>query len=432
MSSIGPNLGLEICVIGSLMMDDQRRAEILMRLSREMFLDDRYKNLYQTISEMVVSGHHIDYATVCADLQRHGKASLNEVLAESIEKTPCLDKGLEYAADLAKLSLHRRLYAALTKTASEILAGEIAEVSASSIFDRVAKAAGLIESERLFIPASELIDTFDVEAHDRKDGDPGLPETGIYDFDRAIQIFKPSTFTVVAARPAVGKSTLMRQAVMESAKRGPVLVFSLEESNEVVRDKMLCALAKVEYAKWYQGFSTKEEKTRLLIATGALESLPIVFHGGYSCDAARVKLAIRSMTEQGKKPIAVFVDHLQLMRHGKAESRDQAVGDTTRELRLASLEFNVPIILLCQMNRGIDNRGSDDKRPRLSDLRESGNIEANAVNVVFLWRESTRPEESGNVTVSIAKHRDGPTSDLELVLLKAVGVFGGKSFGRPA
>jgi len=111
------------------------------------------------------------------------------------------------------------------------------------------------------------------------------------------------------------------------------------------------------------------------------------------------------------------------MKHAKAENRDMAVGETTRELRLAALEFNVPIVLLCQMNRAIDQRGGSDKRPRLSDLRESGNIEANAVNVIFLWRESMEPEQANLVTCTLAKHRDGATTEFSLVLLKAIGTF---------
>jgi replicative DNA helicase len=160
---------------------------------------------------------------------------------------------------------------------------------------------------------------------------------------------------------------------------------------------------------------------------GQLAMLPIAIYGGYSVDASRVKLVIRAMIEANKKPGAVFVDHLQLMSHPKSASRDEAVGETTRQFRLMSLELEVPIILLCQMNRQQDTRGQEEKRPKLSDLRESGSIEANAPNIIFLWRASSSLEDAHKTTVTLAKHRDGPTAECELIFRKAIGVFGGKT-----
>lgn len=425
--ALGPTRELELSVIGSLLLDEAGRAESLSMLSAEMFLDLPERTIYEVLSSMVVAGAHVDGVTLLEELRHRGvleRAGGVETLGLALQGVPCADKSKEYASRLARATRKRRVIHAMTRMTSELSTGIEEDVDAGLIFDRISKAAGLVEGEKLLISTREMMADFDPTAHKAKLDSPDRAKAGLTDIDTAIDLFKPSNFTVLAARPAVGKSTLMRQMAMSAAQAGPVLIFSLEEANDVVRDKMICARAQVPYDTFYRGATTDDQDAFLMAAAGAIYELPIWYYGGYSCEAARVKLAIRSMVEKGEKPVAVFVDHLQLMRHAKAENRDMAVGETTRELRLASLEFGVPIILLCQMNRAIDQRGGGDKRPRLSDLRESGNIEANAVNVAFLWRESTEPDQANVVTFTLAKHRDGPTTEFGLVLLKAVGMFG--------
>jgi replicative DNA helicase len=424
--AVAPLRELELSVIGSLLQDDAGRAEALTVLQADMFLDLPERTVYETINAMVVAGAYIDPVTVLDELRHRGlleKSGGAETLGVAIEGVPRIDGAVEYAKRLARTTQKRRVIHALTKAASDLAHGEQTDVDAGILYDRISKACGLVEAEKLYLTMKELMSSFEPDAHKGKNSQEGRPKSGLVDLDYSIDLFKPSNFTVIAARPAVGKSTLLRQMATTVSENGPVAIFSLEEANDVVRDKMICARARVPYDTFYRGLTDGEQESKLMAAAAGLYDLPIYFYGGYSCDAARVKLVVRSMIERGVKPAAVFVDHLQLMRHGRAESRDQAVGDTTRELRLAALEFGVPIILLCQMNRAIDQRGSDDKRPRLSDLRESGNIEANAVNVMFLWRESNDPSEHAAITLTLAKHRDGPTTEFKMLLDKEQGTF---------
>jgi replicative DNA helicase len=418
------SLAVEMSLIGAVIMDDESRSEVLSIVSVGMLLDIRCQEILAAINDMAVDGEKIDLVTLANKLRHRGKleaAGGAVFLAEVVSQCPSTTGSMEYARILRENHDRRRLIGALHTVAHRLETGEEEKADPGIVYDRVMKLSGMSETERLVYRMRELLDGFDPEQHKPKDGGKGYPETGMADIDRAMAIFKPGCFTVLAARPGVGKSTLMRQMAVPASRMGPVLIFTLEESKEQVRDKMLCSMSNVDYSRWFRGMSAQEDDLKLVEIAGDLAGLPILFYGGYRCDVARVKLVLRTLSDRNERPTAVFIDHLQLMAHPKAENRDQAVGETTRELRLMSLEFNVPIILLCQMNRQIDQRPEKDRKPRLSDLRESGNIEANAPCVIFLWRENT--EDNNEITFTLAKHRDGPTTEFPLVFLKAYGKF---------
>lgn len=330
-SNLLADSALEMSVLGALIMQSSPRSATLELLSPEMFFTPAWRIVYETIEKMVLDNKPIDLVTLKNELDLAGH--LGEVggpaaLASLVEGVPNIEAAEEYARRLSKITLRRRLAAALQNTLTGITEGSEENLDPGRIYDNLARAAGLSTMERTLWWMRDLLSDFNPEVH-KTAAQQGVPSSGIAKLDEAMTIFKPSNFTVIAGRPGLGKSTLMRQIALEAAKSGPILIFTLEESMEAVRDKMLCVLAGVSYYRWYNGHTTSEEEKRLVIETGNLANLPIAFYGGYSCDASKVRLAIRRMTDEGKRPVAVFIDHLQLMYHPKAENRDQAVGETS-------------------------------------------------------------------------------------------------------
>lgn len=415
---------VEAAVVAGLVYSDGGRSEALELLTADLFSDLRARTVFEVVSDLFASNEAIDPVKVMAELRKRNlvdQAGGPEYIADAIERTPNVLHPALYAVDLRKIVLKRRMAATLADIAKEISQHPAQEVDPEAIYERIAKLVEGDGLERRYVTLEEALRDLEVDCHKKTLAEAGIPSTGLLDLDRKIAVLKPSNFTVLAARPGVGKSTLMRQMAMKAAESGPVLIFSLEESIEAVRDKMLCSAAGVSYWRWYSGGTNEAEDLRMIERMGDVAKLPVAFFNRYTVDAATVRFAARTVKKQRGALTAIFIDHLQLMKHPKGENRDQAVGETTRLLRLLSLELDVPIVLLCQMNRGIENRGMEDKRPRLADLRESGNIEANAPNVIFLWREN--PQSETEVILTVAKHRDGQRAEFPLFFNGPVGRF---------
>jgi replicative DNA helicase len=267
-----------------------------------------------------------------------------------------------------------------------------------------------------------ITDAMDSHAATERIGGVGVPEV-----DREIHLFEPGELTILAARPGVGKSSFMRQLIWNASASGPALVFSLEVTPKVLTQQLTCEAAEVPYESWRNTPGNEDFMMKIVDAMESVAKRPIYMFPRPTVTSLDVVLAVTQMSARGKHPIMITIDYLGLMKHEKSERQDLAIGATTRALKLMALEKKVPVLLLCQMNRQSEQRGTAKEydRPRLADLRDSGSIEQDADNILFLWRKD-RDEYSTPVvgrTLTIAKRRNGSVFESDLLFDKPKGRF---------
>jgi replicative DNA helicase len=236
---------------------------------------------------------------------------------------------------------------------------------------------------------------------------------GFPELDRVFGIYNPGRLTIVAGRPGEGKSTLFRQIMLRVSEIEPVSLFSLEESPETFRDKCVCTLSRVSYTDYANGRLDSSQVTRVMIAAGALNEKKIRVFNKEDIGIAKVRVIARWHKATFGCHGAIFIDHLQLMQRPKAKNDNSALSEVSRGLKKIALETSVPLIVASQLNRQVEHRES--RRPSLSDLRDSGAIEADADNVLFIFSPDVEAREQK--LISIGKHRDGAIAESNAVLL---------------
>src|SRR5213079_846516 len=254
----------------------------------------------------------------------------------------------------------------------------------------------------------------------------GTP-SGFRDLDRLTSGFQPGNLIIVAARPSMGKSGLglCMAANLAMREERPVAVFTLEMSKSEVTQRLMCSEAKVESQRLRTGKLAAEDWPRLTAACDKLAKAPIYVDDTGSITMMEIRSKARRLKSRHPDLGLIVVDYLQLMTSGgTAENRVQEVSQISRSLKILARDLDVPIIALSQLSRAVEQR--TDKRPILSDLRESGSIEQDADLVAFIYRDEYYNDESdqqGLAEVILAKHRNGPTDALKLSFLKRYAKF---------
>ncbi len=280
-----------------------------------------------------------------------------------------------------------------------------------------------------FLPIRDaLIEVFDrIEYLYQNQGIiPGIP-TGFRDLDRLTSGLQPADFIVVAARPSMGKTSLCLNIAQHVAvnQGKPVALFSLEMSKEQLVQRLLSAEARIPGQKLRTGDLDEEDWPRLVAAMGRLSEVPIFIDDSPVLTAMDIRAKTRRLVqEQG--PGLVIVDYLQLIAgHGRSsDSRQQEISDISRSLKALAREVKCPVVALSQLSRAVEQR--QNKRPVLSDLRESGAIEQDADLVAFIYRDEYYNPDSdrkGIAEVIVAKQRNGPTGDVRLAFLQDYTMF---------
>lgn len=410
------NTDLEREVVGSLIHCDIARPEILDIIREEMILTPSLQNAFAVCKEIYLSGGDMTPAVIVVGMVKRGmdeKHAVETVVNVMEAALGLYGAGVDAAREVANRHLALMVRRACTDILTEIETKKSIDIS--FVYEAIAGIETPNDRENHLWTMPELLMDFDVSLPKKTMQERGIPKFGIGKIDQTMAIFKPGNFTVLAGKPGGGKSTLMRQAALSASECGEVIIFSLEETKEQMRDKMSCAIAGVSYDTWNRGLANIDEEGRIAEAAIRLSCKSIRISTG-STDATRVKLAVKKLKASGKKISAVMIDTLNVMGHPKMDNRYQAVGETTRLLRLMALDLEVPILLLCQMNRNIDQRGNNAS-PRLSDLRDSGDIEANASNVLFLWKRDIDDIMDNSIVLTVAKHRDGRVGQTDLVFV---------------
>ena len=439
------NADAERSVLGAILLDNSAYNQAAALLTPDDFFLDSHRRLFLRMMELADRSRPIDLVTLCEDLMRNneleavGGAAYISSLTDGLPRFANIEHYAEIVRDKSLLRRLIQISSAITtrclegaEEAEDIL--DTAESLILSVGEQRVK-AGFVHFRDIFRTSFQSIDAL----HDRGKRITGL-ETGFRVFDDLTRGLQPSELIIIAARPSMGKTTFALNVAQHAALRQkqPVGVFSLEMSREALVLRLLCAEAQVDSHKLRGGFSSREDWTRMASALGRLAEAPIFIDDtpGLSVSEVRAK-ARRLQAEHGLG--LLIVDYMQLMSGRgssltvgvsstpsvlvKYENRTQEVSAISRGLKGLAKELRVPLIAISQLSRAPEERGG---RPRLSDLRESGQIEQDADLVAFIYREElSKPTEQnrGRAQIIIEKQRNGPTGEVNLAFLSKYTCF---------
>lgn len=423
----------EQAVIGSLFIDPRRIPEVLEKLRADDFYIKLNRDIYETIFAMFSYGQTIDPVTVGDQMKVRGVYTddCQRYLAELIHVTPTAANVLDYAAIVRDRALLRRL-------------GETADEINQMIHEESGEAEAMLEAAERKIyalrqgrnvggltPVSTVVQSvFDdlSAAADSGSRIPGAP-TGFVDLDQTILGLNPSELILVAGRPGMGKTSIALNMALHVAmtQSKTVAVFSLEMSKEQLVLRLLSKAALVPLKNLLTGRLSDQQWRAVAEAMQTLSATDIRIDDNPTLTVADMNAQCRRVSELG----LVVIDYLQLLQSAGSghswsnESRTQAVSDISRMMKIMAKELNVPVVCASQMSRA--NEGRQEKRPQLSDLRESGSIEQDADVVIGLYREgyyNRECEDPNKAEAIVLKNRKGATGVVELTWLPDYTSFG--------
>ncbi len=425
----------EQSILGALLIDRNALSEVSGRLRADAFYLEKHKEIYEAIMALYEESQPVDIVTVSDALAKRG--TLEKVgdvdyiahLSNSVLTTANVDNYVSIIEDKALL---RNLITESSKIVDLGYQGtmegtEVLSLAEKSIFD-IAQGLNRTGLEAI----NSLLDkTFTkLEELCMNKGDlTGVP-SGFIDLDRKTSGFQNSDLILVAARPAMGKTSFVLNIAVNAALRGfPVAIFSLEMSRTQLVNRILALESMVELEKIRTGKLDSEDWKKIGYSLGPLSRSPIYIDDNASTNTMEMMSKLRKLKlEKGLG--LVIIDYLQLMEsRKKSDNRQQEISEISRSLKIMAKELNVPIIALSQLSRAPEQRA--DHRPILSDMRESGAIEQDADMVMFLYRDDYYNEESEKrniVEVIIAKHRNGSTGTIELAWLPEYTKFGNRMY----
>ena len=410
----------EQSVIGSMLISKDAIGEVNEVLGGTDFYKPAHETIYDAIVDLYGRGEPADPVTVSAelnrrgDLQRVGGAPYLHTLSASV---PIAANAAFYAQIVREKSILRRLVDAGTKIAQLGYAGEGDVDDTVDLAQQEVYAIGEKRTHEDYADLNSLMQgTWDeIESISSNKGmSTGVP-TGFADLDDLTNGFSGGQMIIVAARPAVGKSTLALDFCRAASIHNNLtsVVFSLEMSRSEIMMRLLSAEAKVALNHMRKGDMTDDDWNKLGAKMGQVSGAPMFIDDSPNMTMMEIRAKARRLKQRHDLKLIV-IDYLQLMSSGKkVESRQVEVSEFSRQIKLLAKELEVPIIALSQLNRGPEQRS--DKRPMMSDLRESGAIEQDADIVMLLHREDVYEKESpraGEADIIVAKHRNGPTRDV--------------------
>lgn len=416
------NVEAEQAVLGAMMLDHNAVIAAMEKLTP----NDFYREVHRTIFEAMEHLHHenkeIDVITLPEELRRMKKlddvGGIEYIL--SLPNLVATAANIEYHANIvAEKALARNLITTCTDLTASAYDGE--KEPEDLLDDAERKILQLSENKNRgdFSPVGAVVEeTLDkiTKLYENKAGLTGLP-TGFRDLDRMTSGLQPSDLILVAARPSMGKTAFTLNIAQNVGVRQhkTVAFFSLEMSQEQLVQRILCQISHIDSQKLRTGqLNSDEEWTRLTDACDKLYQAPIYIDDTPGISVAEMRSKARRLKSEHGLDLIV-VDYLQLMQGRNAESRQQEISEISRSLKALARELKVPLIALSQLSRSVESR--QDKRPMLSDLRESGALEQDADIVSFLYREDYYDKETENqhiTEVILAKHRNGPVGSIKL------------------
>ena len=421
------NLDAEQAVLGTVLLQDKSVLKIAEILTPEDFYRDAHKTIYRAMLDLFEKREPHDLITVnnlLSDRKKLEEVGGAAYLASLTDIIPFTGTLVHHAGIIRKKSILRQLI----QTTSEIAArcydaqddiDALVEDAEKTIFE-IAQS----KKKQGFQPMSDIVPkAFDriTKLFDRQEHITGVA-TGYDELDRMTAGMQPSDLIIIAGRPSMGKTALAMNMVQHAAiiEKIPVAVFSLEMSMEQLALRMLCSIGRIDSQRIRTGRLLEKDWPDLTRATGILAEAPIHIDDTAGITVLEMRAKARRLKSEHDLGMVV-VDYLQLMQgRSQNENRTQEISDISRSLKAMAKELDVPVIALSQLNRGLESR--TDKRPQLSDLRESGAIEQDADVIAFIYRDEVynKAEDNPNrglAEVIIGKQRNGPTGTVKLTFL---------------
>ena len=420
------NIDAESSILGAILMDKNAIIKIIDIVTSQDFYEDRNGIIFEAMLSLFDKRQAIDIVTLSDALEREHK--LKEIggasyLAQIVNSTPSAANIAHYATIVRDKAILRRLIESAS-TNGQLGFEEDEEVS--KVLDKAEQSLFAVSQKFLkdkFIAVKDVLteafDRIDKIHRDKEKGAlRGIP-SGFRDLDNITAGFQNSDLIIVAARPSMGKSSFALNVAEHAAieEKIPVGIFSLEMSKEQLVDRMLASQAGVDSWKLRTGNLSDEDFPKIGYAMGVLADAPLYIDDTTAANVMEIRAKARRLQLEHGLGL-IIIDYLQLME-GRSQSGDfnrvQEISEISRSLKGLARELNVPVIALSQLSRAVEHR--PDKRPQLSDLRESWSIEQDADLVAFLYREEyyePDTDKKGVTEVLIKKHRNGPTGMCEL------------------
>lgn len=425
------NVEAEQAVLGAMLLSHDAVIVAMEKLQSQDFYRDVHRIIFEAMEHLHRENKEIDVITLPDELKRMKK--LDDVGGiEYVLNLPNLvgsAANIEYYANIvAEKALARNLISTCTELTTEAYDGQ--KETEALLDDAERRILQLSDTKNRgdFASVGAVVEvTLDkiTKLYENKAGLTGLP-TGFRDLDRMTSGLQPSDLILVAARPSMGKTAFTLNIAQNVGVRQhkTVAFFSLEMSQEQLVQRLLCQIAHIDSQKLRTGqLNSDEEWTRLTDACDKLYESPIYIDDTPGISVAEMRSKARRLKSEHGLDL-IIVDYLQLMQGRNAESRQQEISEISRSLKALARELKVPLIALSQLSRSVESR--QDKRPMLSDLRESGALEQDADIVSFLYREDYYDKETENqhiTEVILAKHRNGPVGSVKLYFKNEFTLF---------
>lgn len=434
------NNDAERSTLGSMLLEKEAIYRAHEILNPEDFYREAHRVIFEVVTHLNNKGEPVDIITVSEELKQRNM--LDKV--GGIPYLTSLANAVPTAANVeyyAKIVEEKSILRSMIRVATNIVAMSYeASQEVDVILDEAEKEIFQITQKRNvkgFVSLkSILIETFErIEAlYESKGGVTGLP-TGFEDLDRMTAGLQPSDLIILAARPSMGKTTFALNIASHAAidLKIPVIMFSLEMSKEQLALKLLCSEAGVDNQRIRTGTLMDQDWPRLSHALGKLSDSAMFIDDTSGATVLDIRAKCRRIKSEHGLGL-ILIDYLQLMQgRAKTENRQQEVSEISRSLKSLARELNVPVIALSQLSRAVEQRA--DKKPTMSDLRESGSLEQDADIVAFLYREDYYNQETDRKNITdliIAKQRNGPVGSVEFFFQKEFSKFVGlEKFRKP-
>lgn len=407
----------EESVLGALLLDKDAVIAVAEFLHSNDFYEERHQEIFECCIELYEERTPVDVLTVSERLKKRkalkriGGASY---LTELVNRVPTAAHVEHYGKIVKNAAVKRMLMTSATRLVGlsldeSVSADELLDKAEAEIFSlsqrHLARTFTLVKNA-----LAESFDRLD-ELHKQGSGLRGVP-TGFKDLDDCLAGMQKSNLLILASRPGIGKTSLALNIAQNlSVKyKQPVGFFSLEMSKEELVDRLLVAQADIDAWKLKTGKLDEDDFTKLSNAMGELAEAPLFIDDTPALSILEMRTKARRLQVESGVNLLI-VDYLQLARSRQLENRVQEVSEISQGLKNLARELKIPILAISQLSRAVEQRGGQ-KRPQLSDLRESGSIEMDADVVMFLWREDEENPE--NIVLDIAKHRNGPLRSINL------------------
>ncbi|MGH2871276.1 MAG: replicative DNA helicase [Solirubrobacteraceae bacterium] len=429
------NLEAEKSVLGAVLLDERHLHALLVeeQLRPDHFYRQAHGAVFAAMLELYESDAKIDHLTVAERLRESGR--LDEVggpaaIEELAGWVPAAGHAREYGRIVHDNAQLRALLTASYEIQARVLAREAPARELVEQAERSVLEVATDERQKRIRSISDILHDETDKLHRLSVAKTALTGTpaGFRDMDEKTGGFQPGNLIVIAARPSMGKSALVANIAENAALAGhAVALFSLEMSESELAQRFVASQANLKGEDLRRGKVPERQWPTILGACDRLAQAPLFVDDSSDTGVLEVRAKSRRLHAQVPDGLGlIIIDYLQLMRHeGRIESRVEQVGQISRGLKGLARELNVPVIALSQLSRAVEQRGGE-KKPILSDLRESGQIEQDADLVMFIYRDEYYEKESerpGEADIIIAKHRNGPTGDVVLSFRKEVPKF---------